>query len=82
MKQTEEGYGVVEQMLNRIFDLKVQQHEMDWEIRNNVTWLRQEGATWTQIGESLGVSRQAAHEAYGHKKPPEVNPGQTMIAID
>jgi hypothetical protein len=33
---------------------------------------RQAGATWTQIGMAVGISRQAAHERWGHMPRPEV----------
>jgi hypothetical protein len=38
---------------------------------------RTRGAPWTDIGQSLGVSKQAAHERYGRARSrPARRPGQ------
>ena len=34
-----------------------------------VAQAREDGMTWEQIGDLLGVSRQAAHKRYGHAAP-------------
>jgi hypothetical protein len=36
-----------------------------------VTRARSRGHTWTQIAGQLGITRQAAHQRFGHDPPPE-----------
>lgn len=43
-------------------------NELDRWVESAVAEARQEGATWRQVGEALGVSAQAAHKAYGHSR--------------
>lgn len=38
------------------------------DINRLVTQARQEGHTWKQIGDALGITRQAAHQRYGESK--------------
>jgi hypothetical protein len=33
-------------------------------LRNAVTWAREEGTTWAEIGTVLHITRQAAHERF------------------
>jgi hypothetical protein len=40
---------------------------------------RQEGLTWTQIGQQLGMTKQAAQQRYGAKKLPTVDPNQLTL---
>lgn len=35
------------------------------DLRTSVARARERGATWQQIGDALGISRQAAHERFG-----------------
>ena len=44
--------------------------EMDDIVRRTVAEVKSDGATWEQIGEALGVSKQAAHHRFGRKKVP------------
>jgi hypothetical protein len=41
----------------------------DQKLFQLVGFARDEGASWAQIGEALGVSTQAAHQRYGPKPP-------------
>jgi hypothetical protein len=41
----------------------------DHKLFQLVGFAREEGASWAQIGEALGVSTQAAHQRYGPKPP-------------
>lgn len=42
--------------------------EMSAIVRRTVGDVRSDGATWEQIGQALGVSKQAAHHRYGRRK--------------
>lgn len=39
-------------------------------LQQAVVAARAHGATWSQIGEVLGISRQSAHERWGHLQRP------------
>jgi hypothetical protein len=41
----------------------------DQKLFQLVGFARDQGASWAQIGEALGVSTQAAHQRYGPKPP-------------
>ena len=41
----------------------------DHKLFQLVGFARDQGASWAQIGEALGVSTQAAHQRYGPKQP-------------
>ena len=41
----------------------------DHKLFQLVGFARDQGASWAQIGEALGVSTQAAHQRYGPKPP-------------
>lgn len=47
------------------------------ELKRIVIATRQKGATWTEIGESLGCSRQAAWEKYSYLMSGKDAEGQT-----
>lgn len=38
---------------------------LDFELPMIVSNARQDGATWDEIGDALGISRQAAHKRFG-----------------
>jgi hypothetical protein len=42
--------------------------QLDKQAARAVAQAREAGATWTEVGQSLGVSRQAAQQRYGGKK--------------
>lgn len=46
------------------------------QLQDAVTELRSEGATWAEIGKSLGMTRQAAFKRFG--KPTDPTTGETM----
>lgn len=50
---------------------------------DNLTWhvdrARRAGATWAQIGETLGLSLQGAHKRYGAKRPRKPGGGETPL---
>lgn len=50
---------------------------------DNLTWhvdrARRAGATWAQIGETLGLSLQGAHKRYGAKRPRKPGGGETPM---
>ena len=48
-------------VLKNLADLRRQQDRLEYSV---VTLLRAAGATWEQIGDELGISRQAARERY------------------
>lgn len=39
-------------------------------LRTAIRWMRNEGASWSVIGEALGVSKQAAQKRYGKTSAP------------
>lgn len=39
--------------------------EVERLISTNVALARRDGASWSELGDALGVSKQAAHERYG-----------------
>lgn len=49
----------------RIATWKVAQEAADREITQAVTKARREGVSWFHIGETLGISKQAAQQKYG-----------------
>ena len=51
--------------LHRVAQASVVVQEAKKSLREAVDKARFEGATWFQIGEVLGVSRQWAHQKYG-----------------
>lgn len=50
---------------------------------DNLTWhvdrARRAGATWAQIGETLGLSLQGAHKRYGAKRPRKPGGGEAPM---
>ena len=48
-------------VLRDLANLRRQQDQLEFSV---VTLLRATGATWEQIGDELGISRQAARERY------------------
>ena len=42
--------------------------EMNKIVRRTVTNVKADGATWEQIGDALGISKQAAHRRYAPSK--------------
>jgi hypothetical protein len=55
--------------IDRLDRLKSARDNIELEIQNTVTALRDGGATWTEIAASLNVTRQSAQERYGAIRP-------------
>ncbi len=55
--------------LEPIVTLRNARHAIDEQIRAAVEAARAGGRGWAEIGYALGVSKQAAHQKYGGKKP-------------
>lgn len=58
-----------EQALDRLETLRKRAREIEGDTAVEVAVARANGATWEQIAKRLGVSRQAAHKAYGPGSP-------------
>lgn len=54
--------------LETLTDLHKQARRLELDTTNAVMDARKNGASWTEIGESLGVSKQAAAKKYGPKE--------------
>ena len=53
-----------EQELERMVSLHRSKEQVDREVTQVVSNLRERGVTWTRIGEALGITRQSAWEKY------------------
>ena len=53
------------QALDRLETLRRRAREIEGDTAVEVAVARANGATWEQIADRLGVTRQAAHKAYG-----------------
>lgn len=51
--------------LEKARSLKDVERDAGAAVREAVEEARKAGATWEQVGEALGITRQAAHERYG-----------------
>lgn len=60
--------------LNTLLNLKSRSLEIDWQIRQVVRAAVHEGATWREVGASLGVSGQAAWARYGYAPTGKISP--------
>ena len=55
--------------LEPIVTLRKERNALDAQLRKAVAKARKGGRGWAEIGYALGVSKQAAHQKYGGKKP-------------
>lgn len=55
-----------EAALARLAEAVAAQRRAEQAIDGAVHGVREAGGTWAEIGECLGMSRQAAHERWGH----------------
>lgn len=55
--------------IDRLDRLKSARDNLELGIQNTVTALRDDGATWAEIAESLKVTRQSAQERFGSIRP-------------
>ncbi len=60
--------GDAEQDCRELRGLAITAQILDDMTRAEVAKMRDEGASWAEIGRALGVTRQAAHERYGVKR--------------
>lgn len=66
-------YTTLEKVAARVGKLAAAQDALKQAVRH----ARSDGHTWQEIGEALGVSRQAAWERYGYEPiepPPAIKP--------
>lgn len=84
------GLDEVDGPLQTLPVLRAVQAAVHANIRVHAVAARQRGASWTQIGAALGVSRQAAQQAYGRltkearkgvPNQPDVSPAATTRAV-
>lgn len=61
--------SLVEAQLRRLRDSHAALLDSERELRRTVVEARRAGATWREVGEVLGVSRQAAYDRFGHRRP-------------
>lgn len=61
-------------VLSRLNDLEV---AVSQRIAYVVTMCREQGASWAEIGATLHISKQAAHERFGHRRVREDPDGVT-----
>ncbi len=51
--------------IQRVKDAARHLERAESDLRASVARARERGATWQQVGDALGISRQAAHERFG-----------------
>jgi chromosome condensin MukBEF MukE localization factor len=56
--------------LRLLMHLDTERRRLDGRIRVSVQELRQRGASWTVVGDALGVTRSAAQKRYGADELP------------
>jgi hypothetical protein len=56
--------------LRLLMHLDTERRQLDGRIRVSVQELRQRGASWTVVGDALGVTRSAAQKRYGADELP------------
>ena len=56
---------VVPDPLERLSQLAGHRLELEDQTRSSVVAARSAGATWSQVGQALGVTTQAVHKRYG-----------------
>ncbi len=62
--------GAANAAIQPLRDLATERAQVEGRIRVTVQGLRQAGASWTVIGDALGVSRSAAQKRYGADELP------------
>jgi len=50
--------------IEQLRGLRAADRQLDAWQRQTITWARQQGSSWTQIGDALGVTKQAAWALY------------------
>lgn len=68
--------------LPTIHALSVRIVECDWSRTLLIKAAVEDGATWKDIADALGVSPQAAWKKYRTQEPREIMPGQDTLPIE
>jgi hypothetical protein len=69
LSETLRGFAADHDPLEALDDLETLERFVDDFARARVDDARATGASWSQIAERLGVTRQAAHKRFGRNKP-------------
>jgi hypothetical protein len=55
--------------LGAVAGIKQEMFLMEQKLRRQVTYARECGASWSQIGNALGMTKQGAAKTYGRPRP-------------
>ena len=68
--------------LTTLYKVTRQIQELRWQQKALVTFCREEGATWKEIGAQLGTTAQAAQQRYSKETPQKIDSNQDTLDID
>lgn len=71
MTSDDDFFGDKDEVLDRIFRVSTEAKSALDSLERSVRLARELGATWKEIGDAQGLSRQAVQQKFGEKEPPD-----------